>query len=108
MLAPMSEFKTNYVQAIDIEADSNGNISVVSRKLSSGPRVVKKSRHVQKIRPRSGPRRSAGVAASHARRGYRPDLRTVRGIDPLFFTPSLSFSISATTLEPAGLYVVHS
>lgn len=63
-------------KTISIDADSNGKVSIVSRKLSSGPRNVRKAHHSQTVRARSGPRRSLGVAASHARRGYRPDLRS--------------------------------
>jgi len=63
-------------KTISVDADSEGKVSIVSRKLSSGPRTIRKSRHSQSVRGRSGPRRSLGVASSHARRGYRPDLRT--------------------------------
>jgi len=63
-------------KAISINADSEGKVTIDSRKLSAGPRTIRKSRHSQSVRARSGPRRSLGVASSHARRGYRPDLRT--------------------------------
>jgi len=64
-------------KTIGIDADSEGKITMSTRKLSSGPRTVRKSRHDQAIRSRSGPRRSIGIASSHARRGYRSDLRSV-------------------------------
>jgi len=64
-------------KTISINADSAGTVTIDSRKLSAGPRTIRKSHHSQTIRGRSGARRSLGVASSQARRGYRPDLRTV-------------------------------
>jgi len=62
-------------KTIDIDSDSNGKVIIKSRKLSSGARSISKCHHSQSVRSRSGPRRALGVASSHARRGYRPDLR---------------------------------
>jgi len=62
-------------KTINIDADSNGKVIIKSRKLSSGARSIANCHHSQSVRSRSGPRRSLGVASSHARRGYRPDLR---------------------------------
>jgi hypothetical protein len=101
---------TDSRQTIDINADSNGRVTIESRKLSAGPRTIRKSMHVQSIRTRSGPRRSLGVASSQARRGYRPDLRTVgfflseSPLQNVSFIPLFVTSGTATTLEPAGHY----
>lgn len=62
-------------KVIDI-SDNNGNIQITTHKTKTSPHAVKSAKSITHVRPRSGPRRALGVAASTARRGYRPDLRT--------------------------------
>ncbi|KAI0348313.1 ribosomal protein L28e [Trametopsis cervina] len=57
-------------------AQGPSGIQIVTRKKGASPNTVRKASVSSSIRNRSGPRRSAGVAASLAKREYRPDLRT--------------------------------
>jgi large subunit ribosomal protein L28e len=63
-------------QTIDI-APSPAGIQLTTRKKGASPHTVKKAYVTSTIRNRSGPRRAAGVVAKLAKRGYRPDLRSV-------------------------------
>ncbi|EIN14297.1 ribosomal protein L28e [Punctularia strigosozonata HHB-11173 SS5] len=56
--------------------DNNSTVTIVHRKKSASRHQVKPGFATSTIRSRSGPRRATGVAASYAKRGYRPDLRT--------------------------------
>jgi large subunit ribosomal protein L28e len=62
-------------KTIDV-SDSSSGIKITTRKGKASPHDVASGRVVTTIRPRSGSRRSIGVAAGPAKRGYRPDLRT--------------------------------
>ncbi|PPR05618.1 hypothetical protein CVT26_009139 [Gymnopilus dilepis] len=63
-------------KTIDVK-DDNGTIKIVTRKTKASPHAVKSAYGTTSIRPRSGTRRALGIAAaSTAKRGYRPDLRT--------------------------------
>ncbi|KIY73308.1 ribosomal protein L28e [Cylindrobasidium torrendii FP15055 ss-10] len=55
--------------------DSPTGVKIVTRKPNASPTSVSKAYATTVIRPRSGGRRAAGVAAGIAKRGYRPDLR---------------------------------
>jgi large subunit ribosomal protein L28e len=73
--------------------DTGNGIQLRSRKSKNGPHTVAKAHHDSTIRPRSGGRRAIGIASSFARRGYRPDLRTVSvflrlNSSPLFLVSS--------------------
>ncbi|KAI4523245.1 ribosomal L28e/Mak16 [Schizophyllum commune] len=61
-------------KAIDVSDSPNG-IKITTRKVKAAPSKVASARSTTTIRPRSGPRRALGIAASPAKRGYRPDLR---------------------------------
>ncbi|KAF9447547.1 ribosomal protein L28e, partial [Macrolepiota fuliginosa MF-IS2] len=55
--------------------ESNGTIQIVTRKVKASPHAIASAHATSSIRARSGGRRSLGVAAGVAKRGYRPDLR---------------------------------
>ncbi|KAI0652645.1 ribosomal protein L28e [Trametes meyenii] len=55
--------------------DSESGIQLAYRKKGAAPTAVRPAYSTLAIRPRSGPRRAAGVTARLAKRGYRPDLR---------------------------------
>ncbi|TFK89852.1 ribosomal protein L28e [Polyporus arcularius HHB13444] len=55
--------------------DTESGIQLLTRKKGASPRAVNPAFTTTTIRPRSGPRRAAGVTAKLAKRGYRPDLR---------------------------------
>jgi large subunit ribosomal protein L28e len=55
-------------------ADSNG-VKIITRKTKASPNAVAPAFATTSIRPRSGARRSIGIASSLTKRGYRPDLR---------------------------------
>ncbi|KAI0696025.1 ribosomal protein L28e, partial [Cerioporus squamosus] len=55
--------------------DTESGIQLITRKKGASPHAVRSAYATTTIRPRSGPRRAAGVAAKLAKRGYRPDLR---------------------------------
>ncbi|KIY51966.1 ribosomal protein L28e [Fistulina hepatica ATCC 64428] len=61
-------------KTIDI-ADSPNGIAITTRKKKTLSNAVAGARASHTIRARSGPRRSFGIAASYAKKGYRPDLR---------------------------------
>ncbi|KAF8600628.1 ribosomal protein L28e [Ceratobasidium sp. AG-I] len=61
-------------KSLHIAHDGNG-ISVTTRKPKATLHHHASGQHKSTIRPRSGSRRSHGAVASHARLGYRPDLR---------------------------------
>ncbi|KAJ4001312.1 ribosomal L28e/Mak16 [Lentinula boryana] len=61
-------------KTIDV-SDVNGKITVTTRKPKASPYAVAPARSTSSIRSRSGSRRAFGIVASHAKRGYRPDLR---------------------------------
>lgn len=65
-----------FLQTVHI-ADGPNGIQVITRKKSASHHTVRKAAVSSTIRNRSGPRRAAGVTAQIAKRGYRPDLRTV-------------------------------
>ncbi|KAF5385128.1 hypothetical protein D9615_000979 [Tricholomella constricta] len=69
-------------KTIDV-ADSPEGIQITTRKTKATPNAVRSAYAKSTIRPRSGPRRAAGVASQPARRGYRPDLRATQpvGVD---------------------------
>ncbi|KAI0789498.1 ribosomal L28e/Mak16 [Abortiporus biennis] len=55
--------------------ESPSGIQISTVKKGASPQAVHSARAVSSIRNRSGGRRSAGVVAQLAKRGYRPDLR---------------------------------
>lgn len=56
-------------------SDESGVIKIVTRKTKASPYAVASAYATSSIRAKSGGRRSLGVAAELARKGYRPDLR---------------------------------
>jgi len=72
----------NGIQTINI-SDESGVVKIVTRKTKASPRAVASAYTTSSIRAKSGSRRSLGVTAQLAKRGYRPDLRKVNF--PLFF-----------------------
>lgn len=76
----------NGIQTINI-FDESGVIKIVTRKTKASPHAVVSAYTASFIRAKSGSRRSLGVTAQLARRGYRPDLRKVNF--PLIFLYSL-------------------
>ena len=64
--------------------DTESGIQLITRKKGAAPNAVRPAFATTTIRPRSGGRRAAGVTASLAKRGYRPDLSEppcrIRGI----------------------------
>ncbi|KAI0640213.1 ribosomal protein L28e [Trametes polyzona] len=56
--------------------ESESGIQIAYRKKGASPHAVRPAVSTLAIRPRSGPRRAAGVTAKLAKRGYRPDLRS--------------------------------
>jgi len=76
----------NGIQTINI-FDESGVIKIVTRKTKASPHAVVSAYTASFIRAKSGSRRSLGVTAQFARRGYRPDLRKVNF--PLIFLYSL-------------------
>ncbi|KAH7908172.1 ribosomal protein L28e [Hygrophoropsis aurantiaca] len=61
-------------KTIDIQ-DSASGIKITTRKSKASPHAVRPARTTLNVRNRSGGRRALGVAASVAKKGYRPDLR---------------------------------
>jgi len=61
-------------KTIDIRESSSG-IQITTRKKKVSPHTVNSARSTLTVRNRSGGRRSLGVAASLAKKGYRADLR---------------------------------
>ncbi|KAL1951008.1 hypothetical protein VTO73DRAFT_157 [Trametes versicolor] len=57
--------------------ETETGVQLAYRKKSASPLAVHPAVSTISIRPRSGPRRAAGVTAKLAKRGYRPDLRAV-------------------------------
>jgi hypothetical protein len=58
-------------------SDSPNGIQIVTRKPKASTHHVRAAQHVTGIRANSTSRRASGIAVSHAKRGYRPDLRSV-------------------------------
>ncbi|KAM5539905.1 hypothetical protein V8D89_006408 [Ganoderma adspersum] len=56
-------------------ADTESGVKITVQKKGASPRAVRPASVTSTIRPRSGGRRAAGIAAKLAKRGYRPDLR---------------------------------
>ena len=82
----------DFEQVIDI-ADSPAGVKIVTRKTKPSPHAVASAYATSTIRPRSGSRRALGIASAPAKRGYRPDLRSVSLYSHiLFFLPLFSFS----------------
>ncbi|KAH8094685.1 ribosomal L28e protein family-domain-containing protein [Cristinia sonorae] len=100
-------------KTIDIKDSGNG-IQITTTKKGASPSAVRTAKAVSSIRNRSGGRRSYGVVAQLAKRGYRPDLRKVCVFPVLFsiFSPPPSppelihwirpHSGQLHLLEPAG------
>ena len=63
-------------QTIDVKPVANG-IAITHRKKSASPHIIRSAHASTIIGSRTGPRRALGIAAHPAKRGYRPDLRTV-------------------------------
>ncbi|KAG1842242.1 ribosomal L28e/Mak16 [Suillus subalutaceus] len=61
-------------KTIDIQNSESG-LQITTRKSKASPHAVRPARTTATVRNRSGGRRSLGVVASVAKRGYRPDLR---------------------------------
>lgn len=87
------------IQTIDV-SESPAGITITTRKTKASGNAVASAQAKTVIRPRSGGRRALGVASSVAKRGYRPDLRTV-SLDPYldstciyfaFYSPQYLFS----------------
>lgn len=75
-----------FEQVIDI-SDSTEGVKIRTRKTKSSPHAVASATATSTIRLRSGSRRALGIASASAKRGYRPDLRSVS----LYSHTSLSF-----------------
>lgn len=102
-------------QTIDIK-DSGSGLQISTRKSKASPYAIGSGKSTSTIRNRSGGRRTLGVAGKYAKRGYRPDLRTVSDtlrVVFVFLSPSLFVGLvsrflgpclasSALSLEPAG------
>ncbi|KAI0756201.1 ribosomal protein L28e [Daedaleopsis nitida] len=58
-----------------VVTETESGIQLVTRKKGAAPTAVRPACATTTIRPRSGPRRAAGVTSKIAKRGYRPDLR---------------------------------
>ncbi|KAI0082163.1 hypothetical protein K474DRAFT_1655495 [Panus rudis PR-1116 ss-1] len=63
-------------QTIDIQANGS-SLQITTTKKNASPQAVRSRKSSSTIRNRSGPRRTVGVVAKLAKRGYRPDLRPV-------------------------------
>jgi len=61
-------------KTIDIR-DSGSGVQITTRKTKASPRAVRTSKVTSTLRNGSGGRRSLGITASYAKRGYRSDLR---------------------------------
>ncbi|KLO20101.1 ribosomal protein L28e [Schizopora paradoxa] len=61
-------------KTIDVQESPSG-IQVTTKTTKASPHAVKGSKRTSSIRNNSGSRRSFGIASSHAKRGYRSDLR---------------------------------
>lgn len=100
------------LQTITVKETETG-VQLAYRKKSASPLAVHPAVSTISIRPRSGPRRAAGVTAKLAKRGYRPDLRAVSNVFTHSFFLSLSLfccvvflylsPLEMHLLEPAGL-----
>ncbi|KAF8529376.1 ribosomal L28e protein family-domain-containing protein [Gautieria morchelliformis] len=55
--------------------DTPSGIQIVTRKPKASAHQVRSAQHTTGIRAVSSNRRASGIAAGHAKRGYRPDLR---------------------------------
>ncbi|KAI0321276.1 ribosomal L28e/Mak16 [Amylostereum chailletii] len=73
-------------------SSSPSGIKITHRKKTASPYAVASARATTTIRARSGPRRALGIAASTAKRGYRPDLRAA--------TLARVSALAATQKEP--------
>lgn len=73
------------LKTIDVQESPSG-IQITTKTSKASPHTVKSSKRSSSIRNNSGSRRSYGIAASHAKRGYRPDLRKVRTNADCFLT----------------------
>ncbi len=77
----VSDWKNNerpcILQTIDV-SDSPAGVKITTRKPKASLHAVASAKAVSYIRPRSGTRRALGIASQSAKKGYRPDLRTVR------------------------------
>ena len=87
--------KFDFEQVIGI-SDSSSGVQIVTRKTKASPHAVASAYAKSTIRPRSGPRRALGIASAAAKRGYRPDLRSVSLYSHILFILSL-FSFSPGT-----------
>ncbi|KAG0697740.1 ribosomal L28e/Mak16 [Suillus ampliporus] len=61
-------------KTINIQNSETG-LQITTRKSKASPQAVRPARTTATVRNRSGGRRSLGVVASLAKKGYRPDLR---------------------------------
>lgn len=99
---------TSGIQTINV-SDESGVIKIVTRKTKASPYAVASAYATSSIRAKSGGRRSLGVAAELARKGYRPDLR--KASYPLFFMVIFSLEeeflwiSDAFSLEPTGFII---
>ena len=97
-----------FAQVIDV-SESAGAIKISTRKTKASPHAVTPATATSTIRPRSGGRRALGIAAGPAKRGYRPDLRTVSFIYSrfvfycVFLLCCLDCCLDALSLEPTGI-----
>jgi hypothetical protein len=98
-------------QVIDV-SESAGTIKISTRKTKASPHAVTPATATSTIRPRSGGRRALGIAAGPAKRGYRPDLRTVSFYTRVLFvfvfllrfsSVLLDCCLDALSLEPTGI-----
>ena len=85
-------------QVIDI-SDSASGVKILTRKTKSSPHAVASATATSTIRPRSGSRRALGIASATAKRGYRPDLRTVSLCSHIPFVLSLFFFSERTLVR---------
>ena len=86
----------DFEQVIDI-TDSPSGVKIVTRKTKASPHAVASAHATSTIRPRSGGRRALGIASAAAKRGYRPDLRSVSLYSHMLFVLSLFSSFSPGT-----------
>ena len=87
-----------YIQAIAVRETESG-VQLITRKKGASPHAVRPAFATTTIRPRSGGRRAAGVTASLAKRGYRPDLRAVSVPCPPPDSPHSSFDVFCSLLQ---------
>ena len=78
-------------------------VAITHRKNSASPHGIRSAYASTVIGSRTGPRRALGIAAQPAKRGYRPDLRTVSVcLTFSFIRDSPRCKIPAFSLEPTG------